>query len=214
MGKNLVRSDTKLPAGGGTPTEWRRPGPARAPSALLPLCPRAGWPARPAPHLPSPIPRPPGPPPLNQQLERKPAGLAQATSPLTGQAEPQGAPPCAATAWPADQDLARRPCKRPRPPSSALARPGQGASAAGRRWRVRSRHQWPRIKKDPAKAGSCRRQKPSPCMARTTNSAKPMAPGRPQAWALALMRRLSLRLKPKAMPAPSKGRGPGTLSWV
>lgn len=153
MGKNLVRSDTKLPAGGGTPTEWRRPGPARAPSALLPLCPRAGWPARPAPHLPSPIPRTPGPPPLNQQLERKPAGVAQATSPLTGQAEPQGAPPCAATAWPADQDQARRPCKRPRPPSSALARPGQGASAAGRRWRVRSRHQWPRIKKRP---GRCR----------------------------------------------------------
>jgi len=71
----------------------------------------------------------------------------------------------------------------------------------------------PRIKKDPAEAGSCRRQKPSPCMARTTKSAKPMAPGRTQAWALALMRRLSLRLKPKAMPAPSNGRGPGTL-WV
>ena len=59
-----------------------------------------------------------------------------------------------------------------------------------------------------------RAQVASPCMARTTNNAKPMAPGRPQAWALALMRRLSLRLKPKAMPAPSKGRGPGTLSWV
>ena len=176
--------------------------------------PQGGVARQASPPSPEPHPKVPRAPAAESATRAEAGGVGPGNQPVDWAGGAPRGPPCAATAWPADQDLARRPCKRPRPPSSALARPGQGASAAGRRWRVSSRHQWPRIKKDPAKAGSCRRQKPSPCMARTTNSAKPMAPGRPQAWALALMRRLSLRLKPKAMPAPSKGRGPGTLSWV